>query len=551
LLRGLAGLVVLTAFLIGSMPLQAGAAVTAVVIDDFEGTELGTRVVSMVGETGAVASVAPGFEQSDGVATVLVPAKGQTPGRVQLDYAFDPTDLTIDGSTSTLRVQFGSAGTHAADADDEPVSISVSITDSEGTTGRYRTTLHPAGDTALNIALSCVTSSPDCMSPDVDLTKATGLSLVVSAASGQATTLVLDDVRTAPGPQPGTPPTAVGQASAPPDSTPDAPTPAGSPTDASPTADATESSAGPTSDSPRAAEPTPTSPVAAPPDSPASTTAPVDRPTDASAASAQAPRFTSADQAIMSVGEAGEIVVVAGGTPAAALVGAGLPVGLTFVDHGNGTATISGSPAFDGRTVVRLAATNAAGRAEQKLSIEVRSAPTFTGGSSATFERGAPGSFDLKMTGVPVPKLTLGAGKLPPGLTLDDHGNGTATIAGTPTAGGGSTAVSLTATNAAGSTDYTVTIVVQDMPTFTSPADVRFAPGAVGSFPVTTSGIPTPTIVTDAALPAWLAFDDFGDGTGVLRTAGPAPGGASAVVELRAMNAVGADAVQRIRVTVG
>jgi hypothetical protein len=68
---------------------------------------------------------------------------------------------------------------------------------------------------------------------------------------------------------------------------------------------------------------------------------------------------------------------------------------------------------------------------------------------------------------------------------------------------------------------------------------------------VTTSGIPTPTIVTDAALPAWLAFDDFGDGTGVLRTAGPAPGGASAVVELRAMNAVGADAVQRIRVTVG
>lgn len=253
----------------------------------------------------------------------------------------------------------------------------------------------------------------------------------------------------------------------------------------------------------------------------------------------------------MSIGESGEVIVVAGGTPAAALAADDLPVGLSFVDHGNGTATISGSPAFDGRTVVRLTATNPAGGAGQDLSIEVRSAPTFTGGSSATFERGAPGSFDLTTTGVPVPKLTVSAGDLPPGLTLTDNHDGTATIGGTPTGGGGSTTVSLTATNATGSTDYTLTVVVQDTPAFTSPVDVRFAPGALGSMTVTTSGIPTPTIVIDAALPAWLTFDDFGDGTGVLRTAGPAPGGASAVVALRAMNAVGADAVQLIRVTVG
>ncbi len=261
--------------------------------------------------------------------------------------------------------------------------------------------------------------------------------------------------------------------------------------------------------------------------------------------------FTSADHAVWTLEEAGTVVVAAGGTPAASLSASKVPLGLTFVDNGNGTATISGTPAFDGRTVVRLSATNSAGRAGQDLAIEVRSTPVFTNGASASFQRGAPGSFDLTTTGVPVPKFTLSAGDLPVGLSLSDNADGTATISGTPTAVGGSSTVSVTATNAAGSTDFTLTVVVEDRPVFTSPGTVQFAPGAVGHFTVNTAGIPTPTIVVDADLPAWLAFDDFGDGTGVLRTIGPAPAGGSAVVELRAMNAVGADAVQLLRVTVG
>jgi hypothetical protein len=539
LLRASAGLVVVGGLLICWTPPEAGAAATSVVVDDFAGTVLGTRTVTPLPVTAGVASRAPGFQQSDGVATVLLPGKGPATTAVQLDYAFDPTDLTVAGANGTLRIQFGGGGTSASSVDRGPVSVSVSITDSAAVTGSYQTTV-PAGGAELSVALSCGSSLRACASPDVDLTKATGLRLLVSAATSEASTLVLDDVRTTPDAQPSLP----AQTPVSPDATPASPTPAASPTAASPTAHVAEPSAEPTSEPTDTGAATPSGATSAPPEPAVPTRKPANQ-------LVEAPRFTSADRAVMSIGEAGEVVVVADGTPTAALSATDLPVGLTLVDHGNGTATISGTPAFDGRTVVALTATNAAGRASQDLAIEVRSAPIFSSGSRATFERGAPGSFDLRTTGVPVPKLTVSAGDLPAGLTFTDNRDGTATIVGTPTAGGGTTTVSVTATNAAGSTDYTLTIVVQDMPVFTSPAAVRLASGASGNFTVTTSGIPTPTIVVDAGLPSWLAFDDFGDGTGVLRTVGPAPDGASAVVGLRAMNAVGADAVQLVRVTVG
>lgn len=539
LLRASAGLVVVGGLLICWTPPQAGAAATSVVVDDFAGTVLGTRTVTPLPLTAGVASGAPGFQQSDGVATVLLPGKESTTTAVQLDYAFDPTDLTVAGANGTLRIQFGGGGTGASSVDRGPVSVSVSITDSAAVTGSYQTTV-PAGGAALSVALSCGTSLRACVSPDPDLTKATGLRLLVSAAAGHETTLVLDDVRTAPDAQPSLP----AQTPVSPDGSPASPTPAASPRAASPTAQVAEPSAEPTSEPADTGAATPSGATSAPSEPAVPTRKPANQ-------LVEAPHFTSADHAVMAIDEAGEIIVGADGTPTATLTATGLPVGLTLVDHGNGTATISGTPAFDGRTVVVLTARNAAGRATQELSIDVRSAPIFTSGSTARFERGAPGSFDVQTIGAPVPKLTLSAGNLPAGLVLTDNNDGTATIAGTPRAGGGSTTVALTATSPAGSTDYTLTIVVQDTPVFTSPTAAVFAPGAVGSLTVTTSGIPTPTIVVDAGLPAWLAFDDYGDGTGVLRTVGPAPDGASAVVGLRAMNAVGADAVQLVRVTVG
>jgi hypothetical protein len=230
---------------------------------------------------------------------------------------------------------------------------------------------------------------------------------------------------------------------------------------------------------------------------------------------------------------------------------AGLPAGLRLTDDGDGTATIAGTPAFDGTSTIRVVATGPGGTATQNLAIQVRSLPVFTSDTTGSFVRGAPGSFDLTTTGVPAPRFSISAGRLPAGLTITDHGDGTATIAGTPTAGTGSVSVGVTASNTEGSTDATLTVQIEDVPAFTSPAEVSFDAGAANSFTVTTSGLPAPTIVVDQPLPDWLAFDDFGDGTGVLRTVGAVPPGSSAVVMLRAMNAVGADATQAITVRVG
>ena len=126
---------------------------------------------------------------------------------------------------------------------------------------------------------------------------------------------------------------------------------------------------------------------------------------------------------------------------------------------------------------------------------------------------------------MPVPKLTVSAGDLPAGLTLTDNRDGTATIVGTPTAGGGSDRGVRDGHERCRKHRLHPHHRGAGHAGLHQPGGRAPCVGRVGSFTVTTSGIPTPTIVVDAGLPAWLAFDDFGDGTGVLRTAGPAPDG--------------------------
>lgn len=82
-------------------------------------------------------------------------------------------------------------------------------------------------------------------------------------------------------------------------------------------------------------------------------------------------------------GRAGTFVVTASGfttTPAIMMSGA-LPAGVTFVDNGNGTATLSGTPApgRDGVYVLTLTAINGvAPAAVQPFVLRVNQAPAFT-----------------------------------------------------------------------------------------------------------------------------------------------------------------------------
>ncbi|HXN09804.1 MAG TPA: hypothetical protein VN859_01070, partial [Steroidobacteraceae bacterium] len=67
-------------------------------------------------------------------------------------------------------------------------------------------------------------------------------------------------------------------------------------------------------------------------------------------------------------------------------------------------------------------------------------------------------------------------------------------------------------------------IVQNQAPVITSPGSAAFQTGVTGSFTVTSTGTPTPTLAIGGALPAGVSFADHGDGTGVL-TGMPATSG--------------------------
>jgi hypothetical protein len=73
--------------------------------------------------------------------------------------------------------------------------------------------------------------------------------------------------------------------------------------------------------------------------------------------------------------------------------------------------------------------------------------PTISSANSTTFAVGAPGTFTVTATGRPRPTLSV-TGALPSGVTFTDNGDGTGSLAGTPTRGG-SYPLTLTARNGA------------------------------------------------------------------------------------------------------
>ncbi len=197
-----------------------------------------------------------------------------------------------------------------------------------------------------------------------------------------------------------------------------------------------------------------------------------------------APTFTSATSTTFTVGSAGTFTVTTDGTPTAAITVAGaLPPGVTFVDHGDGTGTLSGTPAADTGGVAVLTFTAANGvlpNAEQAFTLTVHQAPAIASAATATFSVGTAGAFTVTTSGVPAPAL-IQEGSLPTGVTFTDNGNGTGTLAGTPAAGtAGSYALTFTATNVVGTSaaQAFVLTVTQPSPTLTSVAPNQGSQGS-------------------------------------------------------------------------
>ena len=272
----------------------------------------------------------------------------------------------------------------------------------------------------------------------------------------------------------------------------------------------------------------------------------------------EAPAITSASTTTFTVGSAGSLSVTTTGYPTPALTPTAgtLPPGVTFVDNGDGTATLSGTPAAGTGGVYPITVTAANGvglAASQQFTLTVDEASTITSAVSKTFTVGTAETFTVTTAHeYPPPAISLTSGTLPAGVTFTDNGDGTATLSGTPAAGtGGVYDLSINASNGTGSPSVQAfTLTVDEAPAFSSATSTTFTVGTAGSFSVTTTGYPTPVLtLTAGTLPPGVTFVDNGDGTATLSGT---PSGTGGVYNLtiEASNGTGTPAVQSLKLTV-
>ena len=81
-----------------------------------------------------------------------------------------------------------------------------------------------------------------------------------------------------------------------------------------------------------------------------------------------------------------------------------LPAGVTFVDNGDGTGTLSGTPAAGtggARTLTFTATNGILPNGSQAFTLTVNQAPAITSAAATAFTVGTPGSFTVTTTGFP------------------------------------------------------------------------------------------------------------------------------------------------------
>ncbi len=220
----------------------------------------------------------------------------------------------------------------------------------------------------------------------------------------------------------------------------------------------------------------------------------------------EAPAFTSVDSATFTEGQAGSFTVTATGTPEPTIKETGtLPEGITFDESTN---MLSGTPTQEGSFPIKFTAHNGIGTdAVQSFTLTVDAAPTITSAPEVTFTKGSQGSFTVTSTGTPTPSVTE-SGTLPEGVTFDES---TDTLSGTPTQEG-SFPIKFTAHNGIGSDAvHSFTLTVDAAPRITSADNTTFTEDSEGSFTVTATGTPAPTIKETGTLPAGVKFNESTD----------------------------------------
>lgn len=154
-----------------------------------------------------------------------------------------------------------------------------------------------------------------------------------------------------------------------------------------------------------------------------------------------APAITSGNSTTFVVGSVGSFAVTTTGTPTPTIIrtGTALPSGVTFVDNGNGTATLAGTPAAGtggSYTSTITAANSVLPNATQTFTLTVNQAPAFTSAAPPGGTVGIAYTHNYAASGFPTAmSFSLASGALPPGFTLSAGGalSGTTATAGTYT----------------------------------------------------------------------------------------------------------------------
>lgn len=226
----------------------------------------------------------------------------------------------------------------------------------------------------------------------------------------------------------------------------------------------------------------------------------------------EATSITSAGAATFAAGTPGSFTVTTHGgypAPAALSLTGSLPAGLSFVDRGDGTGTLSGTPAAGSGGTYALQFTADNGRsAVQSFDLTVTEAASFSSAATLDVHRGVAVNATIATTHA-YPAVTAIAltGTLPAGLTFTSAG-ATATIQGTTLDAAGTVTVQLTA-SAPGSPDVTqtLTIAVADVPVALLPLTPPSADGPLAGVPsAPTVGSPIDLVAAGFAADSPVTF---------------------------------------------
>jgi hypothetical protein len=244
-------------------------------------------------------------------------------------------------------------------------------------------------------------------------------------------------------------------------------------------------------------------------------------------------------------------------TPTTLSVSGTLPHGVTFIDNGDGTATLTGTPGTTagGSYPLTITADDGPASSTQSFVLTVAQPAAITSGDTATFTTGRSGSMTITTTaGYPTSTALTIAGALPSGVQFVDNNDGTATLTGTPDATtGGSYPLTISAGNGtAPDATQSFTLTVDQHVAIAATDQVAFQVGQNGTHTVTTTtGFPTATQLSmTGTLPAGVSFVDNNDGTASLSGTPLAGSGGVYQVTIAADNAVGTAAQQQLDITV-